>query len=121
GSCLPALTSVLHLHGDADDTVLYPGGDDLLGDGGPPYPGALASASAWAEHNGCGDATVMGDPLDLDSRLDGAETVVERWTGCPPEGQVELWTIQGGGHIPSLTTRGLPAIWQWMAPRRRAR
>lgn len=121
GSCEDAPTSVLHLHGDADDTVLYPGGDDLLGDGGPAYPGALATASQWAAHNGCGDATALGEPLDLDNRIAGTETRTERWAGCPTGGQVELWTLEGAGHIPALTTRGLPAIWQWMAPLRRAR
>ncbi len=38
--------------------------------------------------------------LDLDSGLPGAETKVERYDGC--QAAVELWTIQGGSHVPAL-------------------
>jgi hypothetical protein len=28
---------------------------------------------------------------------------VTRWTGCKPGGAVELWTMPGGGHDPTIS------------------
>jgi polyhydroxybutyrate depolymerase len=43
-------------------------------------------------------------PLDLVSTLAGTETTVTRYTdACSPGGSGELWTIQAGVHVPSLT------------------
>ena len=33
----------------------------------------------------------------------GVETTVDVTGDCPPDGAADLWTIQGGGHIPNLT------------------
>ena len=35
----------------------------------------------------------------------GLDTVVTRYTTCPPGGAVELWTINGGSHVPTLSSR----------------
>lgn len=111
-----APVSVLQIHGDADDQVLY-GGE--LGSGG--YPGALAVAHRWARRAGC-DAESPADapPLDLDRNIDGAETAVQRWTdGCADGIIVELWTIQGGGHEPDIEEAIGARIVEWL--RRAAR
>jgi hypothetical protein len=60
-------------------------------------------ARIWAGYNGA-SATVT-DPaptVDLDLALPGLDTVVTRYANYPPGGAVELWSIIGGKHIPTL-------------------
>ncbi len=100
--CAPsAPVSILQIHGTADDTVLFDG-DKIAGQG---YPGAKATVADWVTLDGCGaTADTSAPPLDLDTRLAGAETTVTRYAnGCKPGGHAELWTIAGGAHLPSLT------------------
>ncbi|MGC3998275.1 MAG: PHB depolymerase family esterase [Anaeromyxobacter sp.] len=99
-ACEPARpVSVLHVHGDEDAVVLYEGGSlgpDL------DYPGAAASALTWAGYDACdGDATA-GSAIDLAHDVAGEETLPHLATGCPAGVAVELWTIQGGSHAPTL-------------------
>ncbi len=114
--CNPSSTiSVLGIHGDADMTILYDGG--VAAAGFPAYPPELTTMATWATKNGCtGSLTATGTTLDLDSTLPGNETVEKAYTGCPAGIDVKLWTIQGGGHIPSLThpTWG-DSIWAFFA------
>lgn len=92
--------AVLQVHGDQDATVLYEGGAALYPGGGP-YPSAKQTVATWATKNGCGDAlSDTGEALDLDTKIAGAETKVERHA-CT-KGAAELWTIVGGAHIPSI-------------------
>ena len=94
--------SVLQIHGTADTTVLYEGG--TFG-GTLQYPGAVATAETWAAHGGCDLAATDGGALDLESGIAGEESAASLYsTGCQPGGHAELWTITGGGHIPSLAT-----------------
>lgn len=91
---------VLQIHGTADDTVIYTG----EGSGPGSTPSAQTTASSWATLDGC-DATAdeSAAPLDLDVGLAGAETTVSRWAkGCKMGGSAELWSIQGGGHVPQI-------------------
>jgi polyhydroxybutyrate depolymerase len=50
---------------------------------------------------------VLAERLDIDAGLSDpglpAETSITRWTGCRPGGAVELWTVAGGGHVPTLS------------------
>lgn len=93
--------SILKIHGDRDEIVLYEGGQV----GGPlpkhgTFPSAQADAAAWASRNGCSGAPdTTAPPLDLDVTTPGAETSIERWAGCRPGGAVELWTVHGAGHV----------------------
>jgi polyhydroxybutyrate depolymerase len=99
-ACAPSEpVAALQIHGTADDTVLYDGGTI----GVNAYPGALESAQRWATLDGCATTPVAGPALDLESNLAGAETSTEAFTGCDPGGHAELWTIEGGGHLPGLT------------------
>ena len=94
--------AVLDVHGDADKTVSYTGGASLY-PGGAAYPSEQTTMATWASKDGCsGMLAATGQTLDLDSSLAGAETKVETYGGCPTGFDVQLWTIQGGGHIPSL-------------------
>jgi polyhydroxybutyrate depolymerase len=65
--------------------------------------------------DGCGATPdTSAPPLDLDRSLPGAETTVERWTSCHPGGGAELWTIQGGMHVPALQTTWPQLVWSWL-------
>ena len=100
--CAPkAPVSVLEIHGTADDTVTFEG-SQIAGD---TYPGAKTTVAGWATLDGCASQVdTSAPPLDLDSRLPGNETTVTKYSmGCRPGGHAELWTIQGGSHLPSLS------------------
>jgi len=97
--------SVVQVHGTLDDVIRLEGGEFLGGS----YASATATIEAWTAINGCtgagidgAGATVTGTPLDLDVSIDGAETNVLLAPGCPADGAVELWTIEGGSHLPDL-------------------
>jgi polyhydroxybutyrate depolymerase len=103
--------SVLDVHGDADTVVNYTGGAvpaNLIAAGDPPeiqppYPSEAETTSTWAAKNGCtGNLTPNGLTLDLETALPGSETTESAYSGCPSGIGVELWTIRGGSHVPSL-------------------
>lgn len=103
--------SVLHVHGRNDETIRYEGGSTPKG----AYPGAVDTAGTWAGRNGCsGSLTSTGRRLDLDTYVSGDETTVDRYEGCSGV-DVELWTIEGGGHIPAFNGHWAEAIWEFMA------
>ncbi len=106
-TCVPTQpVSVVHLHGTADDMV--------------PYSLAAPSVMSWAGLDGCGTTQTAGAPLDLDTTLAGAETQTTQFDGCPPGIAVELWTIQGAGHIPNFDqTTFAPFILQYFQDHRR--
>jgi len=100
--CAPsAPVSVLQIHGTADDTVSFDGGQI----GGHTYPGAKTTISDWVTLDGCSTtADTSAPPLDLDTRLAGSETTVTKYAaGCKAGGAAELWAITGGAHLPSLS------------------
>lgn len=107
--CAPSEpVAVLQIHGTADATVAFDGGQFFPG--GPTYPSAQGSAERWAAIGGCSMVTTAGASLDLenslpaDAMLPPEETTVTIWSdGCDPGGHAELWTIEGGSHIPGLT------------------
>lgn len=96
--CVPTRPlSVLHLHGTADSTIPYAGGNVGLG----PFPGAVALATRWSARAGC-DPTPTDDMIDIERTLVGAETTRSTYTGCDTGLDVRLLTITGGSHIPSF-------------------
>jgi len=103
--------SILQVHGTNDATISYTGGSNL----GFEYPGAEQSVATWAGYNGCsGTSAATGATLDLEKDLAGAETTVTAFGGCPTDGAVELWTINGAGHIPGLSDEFTPDIVDWL-------
>lgn len=100
-ACKPSEpVSVLQVHGTADATVLYEGGNF----GASPYPSAQTTVLDWVSLNGCSTTVdASSPPIDLEKNLAGAETKVERYPNCKATTAVELWTIEGGSHIPVLT------------------
>jgi polyhydroxybutyrate depolymerase len=112
--CAPAKpVSVLHIHGDADQEVIYTGGVNNLA-GGARYPGAVQSVTDWAGYDHCGTTMTAGDALDLDTALAGAETTTARFDGCPAGIGLELWTIHGGSHVPNFSTAFREKTWAWL-------
>jgi polyhydroxybutyrate depolymerase len=101
--CQPSeAVSVLQVHGTSDQTIRYEGGTVVAGV--PNYPSAQEATATWISKNRCSSGlTDTGERLDLDTVVTGSETKVERASGCPDAGVgVELWTIDGGGHVPSF-------------------
>jgi polyhydroxybutyrate depolymerase len=92
---------VLHITGTAEEAVPYCGGV-----GGASLfvkPGALRTVQIWAAFNGCAEPVWDPQPvLDLDLAVPGLDTTVLRYTSCPAGGAVELWTINGGTHLPTF-------------------
>ncbi len=108
---------VLQIHGTADPVADYAGGTfGVFFDNPtwPAYPGARETVRQWAAHNGCSMAPQEGDTLDLVPALPGAETHVLRYESeCRPGGSAELWTVEGGGHVPEFHPDGAVAI-DWL-------
>jgi polyhydroxybutyrate depolymerase len=96
---------VISFHGTADTFVAYEGGlgasvADLPTDDGGTIGTAVVGgdgpsveeiAAAWAARNGC--AT---EPPTVEAVSDEVDRL--QYPGCPPDGQVELYRINGGGH-----------------------
>ncbi len=110
--CAPAApVAVLQIQGTADDVIHFEGGTiEGIGSGRAmsSYPGAAATAGAWATYDGCSTTPeTPADRVDVDGAIaNGAspeESTVTRWSGCRPGGAVELWTIPGGGHVPNIS------------------
>ncbi|WP_230470148.1 alpha/beta hydrolase family esterase [Lujinxingia vulgaris] len=105
--------SVLHVHGDEDEVIPYEGGA-LSGER---FPGAEEVAARWASLQGCEEA-VAGDAIDAVLGLTGAETEVQRWQGCQPGASVELWSMRGAEHNPTLSTVGKRAMVDFLLEQR---
>ena len=103
--------AMLQIHGTADDTVLYDG-ESIMG---VSYPGAVATTESWAQKNGCALTSSPGEALDIDATIEGAETSVAKYTtDCKPGGAAELWTIDGGTHVPGLGENFAPKVVEWL-------
>ena len=106
--CTPSEpVNILHIQGTADAVVAYGGGAVALTAGFsanmPPFPGALQTVQIWAGYNRARDPVTDPAPsMDLDLDVIGLDTVITRYTNSPPGGAVELWTINGGSHGPTL-------------------
>ena len=119
---VPAPLSVLQIHGTKDQSVLYEGGrlPDHPAPDRRPMPGAKDSVLRWAERAGCDIEDPKFFPtIDTDAAVEGAETSIVRFAnGCAQGTVMELWTIEGGGHIPLVWgTDFTPGILKWLAER----
>ncbi|MYD55218.1 MAG: hypothetical protein F4W96_13075 [Chloroflexi bacterium] len=119
---VPAPLSVLQIHGTKDQSVLYEGGrlPDHPAPDRRPVPGAKDSVLRWAGRAGCDIEDPKFFPtIDTDAAVEGAETSIVRFAnGCAQGTVMELWTIEGGGHIPLVWgTDFTPGILKWLADR----
>jgi polyhydroxybutyrate depolymerase len=109
--------SVVQLHGTADDTVLFAGGTLDFGGTVPAgrYPGAITSATSWATYDRCTTKfDKLTDMLDIETGTAGpngpSETEIQVAKGCRSGASVELWTLPGGSHVPSLSPTFASAV-----------
>lgn len=104
--------SVLHIHGDLDETIFYGGGNVF----GTPSPSAADSTATWAAKDGCGGSLTDVPPgIDLETTIPGDETLIQHYTDCPAGVDVELWTITGGGHVPAFNTSLADLTWRFLS------
>jgi polyhydroxybutyrate depolymerase len=101
--------AVLQVHGDKDTVISYEGGDT----GGGKYGSAAETVEPWAKKNACQGALAKGPRLDLDTKVAGEETRTERYENCSRD--VELWTLEGGGHVPSFYPTIGETFWTWLS------
>ena len=107
--------SILDIHGDADTTIPYNGGQNT---GLGAFPGEAVTMDRWQGYDGCTPGIVVDSSLtiDIDGAIPGNETTAKRYAGCPAGIGVELWTIVGGPHVPSPLAADFPAtVWTWLA------
>ncbi|MFT7670124.1 MAG: polyhydroxybutyrate depolymerase [Planctomycetota bacterium] len=102
---------VLQIHGTSDTTISYNGGN-IAGSG---YPSAVGSCERWATNNGCSLVVDSSAPnMNLAGNIAGAETTVMRWTdSCNAGGSAELWSIQGGSHVPFFNGNFRVELIEW--------
>ena len=90
-----APVSMLQIHGDADDVILYNGDE---------YPGAPETVMRWASRADCdfNEAETLED-IDIDVAIQGVDTRVVRYRqGCAERVTIEHWRIVGGEHTPQF-------------------
>ena len=102
--------SVLQIHGDQDETIPYEG--DVY------MPSAERSVEFWADKASC-NGTQVGDSADYLANISGSDTRKQSWQGCQEGVQAELWTIEGGGHIPGFTETFRDDLTGWLLARSR--
>jgi len=111
--------NILHINGTADSVASYWGGAITIDKGFwvnlTPFPSVMRTMQTWAGYNGASDPVADPAPtLDLTTDLAGLDTVIMRYTTAPPGGAVELWTINNGGHVPTLSSRFSPQVIDWL-------
>jgi len=109
--------TVLEVHGTADTTIAYDGGSTAgINSAGGTYPSAPTSVADWATFDGCATpADTSQPPLDIEASLAGSETsVTEYKAGCAAGNQVDLWSINGAGHIPGFNASFVPAVFDFL-------
>ena len=52
--------------------------------------------------------------MDYENGVDGAETDKLEYEGCPEGGAVELWKMNGVGHIPNFSDDYRRALVEWL-------
>ena len=113
--------SVLHIHGTADNVILY-GGDETEPD--PEingervfYAAAEDMVARWSRRAGCNwpEQAQPHARLDLDQSVPGPETRVFRpEPGCAEGISIELWAGADSGHGPSYGDAFMDALLGWL-------
>ncbi|MDP1829472.1 MAG: alpha/beta hydrolase fold domain-containing protein [Archangium sp.] len=114
GECLPARSiSALQVHGTDDEAIGYDG--DAIPPVDPRIPSAHQTIAVWGRHNGCGALVPTARTLDLSLSVAGDETTVERYAGCPPGIDVELWTMHDVQHWPFPSPNFMSLLYGFLA------
>ena len=102
----------VEIHGDADPVVHYAGGTVFDRPDVPAHASAPDTAKYWAQHLSCKGEPKASSTLDLEPHVADRETSVLRYGDC--RGDVELWTVKGGGHYVALQPPALDAMWSFI-------
>lgn len=121
--------SILQVHGEGDPCWTYETTDTSCAEGFfAKKVGAVVSANAWAQRNGCDGSESLPPEDDVDGN--GLPTQLTRWQDC--DSAVELWSIEEHGHTWPDGFQDLPTdrigptdrdwsaarIWSWLADER---
>jgi polyhydroxybutyrate depolymerase len=106
GQCLGKSANILHIHGDADQTISYEGGSIFA----QSYPSVNEVVQRWSKNNQC--TADSEKKSDLIASMSGPETTTSLFT-CA-NGSLELWTLNGGIHVPVLDRGFADAVIQWL-------
>ena len=109
-SCDGRPTNILHIHGTADQTILF-GGGDLFG---KRYPSVDETLAQWAEINSCSSS--KESEFELMQAMVGQETT-NRTYSCS-KADLELWRINGGVHTPALDKEFANKVLDWLLARK---
>jgi len=108
-SCDGKPVDVLHIHGTADQTILYAGGELFS----KRYPSVDETLAQWAEINSCTDSSEV--EFDLMKSVVGEETTNRIYT-CS-KADLEHWRINDGVHTPTLDKDFANKILDWLLAR----
>ena len=98
GSTPERPVNILQIHGTKDKTIKYQGGSFSAG---VRYPSATETMEKWVAYNGVAlDTKLLNEKLDIEKSVAGDETTI---TEFDKGGNIELWTIHDGGHVPTLS------------------
>lgn len=115
-ACNEGVTSLLSVHGTADDTVAFGGGTR---ENGIVIYSAVALVAAFAENTGCGPVENTGS-IDLVDGLPGAETRVQRYGDCVGGAEHALWAVQQAPHTPNFSEDARDLWFDWLLAQVRA-
>lgn len=105
-TCRAKTSNILHIHGEADGTILYDGGA-LFGNR---YTSAAETVKRWAFINSCDNPKQSS--LDAISAIQGEEIRVESYA-CK-SGSLDFWTIKNGIHTPTLDISFADKVIDWL-------
>jgi polyhydroxybutyrate depolymerase len=105
-TCRAKPSNILHIHGEADGTILYDGGA-LFGNR---YTSAVETVKRWAFINSCDNPKQSS--LDAISAIQGDEMQVESFV-CK-SGSLDFWTIKNGIHTPTLDIFFADKVIDWL-------
>lgn len=111
-TCRAKPSNILHIHGEADGTILYDGGA-LFGNR---YTSAIETVKRWAFINSCDNPKQSS--LDAISAIQGDEMQVESYS-CT-NGSLDFWTIKNGIHTPTLDISFADKVIDWLMEHQKA-
>jgi polyhydroxybutyrate depolymerase len=86
--------ALVAFQGSADPLVPYDGGNVAIRRG--QVLSAVESVELWAASAGCTDTPTVS--MEPDRVTDGTRVRLSTWSGCKDGHDVDLYTIEGGGH-----------------------
>jgi len=105
-SCRAEPSNILHIHGEADGTILYDGGA-LFGNA---YTSAVETVKRWSFINSCGNPNQ--GLIDAIGGIEGEEIQAESYS-CK-SGALDFWIIKNGIHTPTLDITFADKVIDWL-------